>query len=206
MIILIFHLSLQTEFVIKESFTKEENFVKGTMFINDSNNLCFIVKNPLLQIVTFKAETTILYYPVHKKAFYITGLNPMDMPINKNILKTDVDFSKFGYRFLKKKNIGDTTITNWALPQKGMYLEMMNVKERVYKIVIKYKNKKLGEVIYDDYFVKENIAFPQLIKTISYTKKDTIIQEIVFKETKIIQGIPDSLINLKIPKDVEVKR
>lgn len=208
MIFILTYLSLKTDFVIKESFTKEENYVKGTMFINDSNNLCFIVTNPLLQIVTFNAETTILYYPNDKKAFYITGISPMDMPMNKSILQTEgkTDLSVYGLRFIKEKKLNDTTITYWALPQNGFYLDMFKVNEKISKILMRYKKIKVGEIIYGNYFSLEKLSFPQYIKTTAYSKKDSVSQEIIFEDTKIIEKIPDSLINLKIPSDVEVKK
>ncbi len=208
MILILTFLSFKTEFIIKESFTKEENYVKGTMFLNDSNNLCFIVTNPLLQIVTFKAETTILYYPNDKKAFYLTGISPMDMPMNKSILQTEgkTDLSVYGMRFIKEKKIKDTTIVYWALPQRGFYLDMKKIDEKIKRITIRYKKLKIGEIIYDNYYEMGKVSFPQYIKTVTYTKKDSIFQEILFSNTKTIEKIPDSLINLKIPPDVEVKK
>lgn len=208
MIFIITFLSIKTDFIIKESFTKEQNYVKGTMFINDSNNLCFIVINPILQIVTFKAETTILYYPNDKKAFYITGISPMDMPMNKSILQTEgkTDLSVYGLRFIKEKKLNDTIIVYWALPQKGFYLDMFKVNEKINKLIMRYKKMKVGEIIYDNYFNIEKLSFPQYIKTVTYSKKDSLFQEIIFKDTKIIEKIPDTLVNLKIPSDVEVKK
>ncbi len=208
MILLLISVSIQTEFTIRESLKNEVDYVAGTMFVDDSNHLCFIVKKPLLQVVTFKAETTILYYPNHKKAFFLTGINLMDMPMNKSILQQEgrTDLSIYGLRYLKEKKTKDTTLTYWALPQKGFYLDMYKFQNKVIRILMRYKKVKIGEIYYDKYYEVGNLSFPQYIKSITYSKKDSMFQEIVFFDTKIINKIPDSLIDLKIPKDVEVKK
>ena len=169
--------------------------------------MSFVVDTPVHQIITFRQDTMIVYYPDRKIAFKIRSVEDaiQRSGFGGNLKESIKALKKGGYIFLKKKIEGDTIYSYWTHSKlKTTVLVVYDRNNRVYTVRVENeKGKLLYETQADGYVsINDTTFFPTNLRTI--TPRDTEI--FVFSHVSLIK--PDSLpVFLKkpvIPEGVRV--
>ena len=110
------------------------------------------------------------------------------------------------------KTKGDTLITKWYPKDPGSdkyyYFVLISIKKKL-KYIKAYESetyKLLKKVVLKDYkSIGKNFLIPS--KAVIYTNGNMkqYSEKVILNNIDINQSIPDSLLNLKIPKDVKIE-
>ena len=181
--------------------------VSGSFYKPIHGAVSFVVDTPVHQIITFRQDTMIVYYPDRKVAFKIRSVEDAIQRSGFNgSLKESIDaLRKGGYIFLKKKINGDTIYSYWTHDKlKTTVLVVYDKKNRVYKVRVENeKGALLYETLANGYIsIDDTTFFPTELKTI--TPKDTEI--FMFSHVSLIKpdSLPTFLKNPVIPDSVKV--
>ena len=204
MILFMFSAAVFANISISNSVQKDT--ISGIIYVDQEDHIYIEVKHPVHQIFTFRGDTLLLYYPVDKKAFLFSEFNPMELPVSKALLGSgkECDLSTYGFRFLKKKSKGDTTLSYWK-KEKGGTVVLKTLKGKLIEILILHDGKEAGKTTYSDYKECKGLHLPSRIHSQINTKNGILTEDVTFTDVQFLDAFPDSLKHIKIPKDVEVK-
>ncbi len=182
--------------------------VKGEFYKPVSGAMSFIIDDPIHQVITYSADTMIVYYPDEKKAFKLRSLTNISQ---KNRVATDLKESiktlkKAGYIFLKKENKQDTIASYWIHEKLKTTLKIVYDKRgRVFELTVQdqkgkpvYSTKAMNYVMFND-----SIFFPE--KVITVTSIDT--ETFLFEDVRLVaeDSLPDIIKHPILPKDVSTE-
>ncbi len=181
--------------------------VSGRFYKPQYGAMSFVIDTPLKQVITYSADTMIVYYPDRKKAFKIKSLQNI---INQNRIATDLKeaiglLRKSGYIFLRKEKKGDTIVSYWTHEKRKTTLKIVyDKKGRVFEVTV--ENAK-GRTLYStkvfEYItLRDSLFFPK--KIASGTTQDTEV--FVFDSVRIIlqDSLPEIIKNPVLPESVSV--
>lgn len=210
MLFILFAITVPAEISI-ESYKGDSliNKSSGITFFDDKLNFYLKIEEPIFQRFFYFKDTLLLYYPEENKAFCFPKYNPMNLPVSQIIVgsREDFELSQLGFRFLFKKQSGDTLFTNWVLEEKGVRLdaELKIVDGKLREFLLKREKEPVLKTIYEDYVEKEDFRIPTKVASYSYLSNPETKEIIRLSKVRFITVYPDSLKNFKLPEGVEVE-
>lgn len=161
----------------------------------------------------FESNTVVIYYPEDSLAFKFISPYPGSFSFFEaflNVMKEDFGVCDRGYALKKHQIKEDTLITYWNPP----YIISKTVEELklVYfdnKILSSELKKQSGELLlkssYENHINYGEYSFPQEIRTELFTDKDTIVEEIIYKNSVFNDSLPEEIVGFKIPEKIVIE-
>jgi len=198
---------ISTKSYLGDSLVKSAS---GITYLDNEHNIFIEIERPLHQVFFFRADTLILYYPEDRKAFFFSHYNPMNLSVTQVFLGTqkNQDLTPYGFRFISREMIGDTTNTYWVIEKdkSGIRFHFRYYSGRLVQISLEKDDSILARTIYRNYTSNKSIRIPREILSFSYISRPQTKEILALSDIKILPSFPDSLKDIKIPEGVEVKK
>lgn len=126
-------------------------------------------------------------------------------------MSEDFGLTQLGYSLCHNTVQLDTLITDWKPPKQPVSdAGMFTLKNLGDKIVQAELRDTAGNIIssscFSNHVQHKTYYFPCDIKTYRYTDVDTSFEHIAFMKPRFNVNIPDSIVNFKLPADVEIQQ
>ncbi len=205
-------LSLDFQRIMEET-GKPRDVVSGHLYFRQPFWMYVDVSSPVQQIMLSQRHQLLIYYPDQKKAFRIRTKKdnpPIFVQGLLASLKEDYGLEELGYTLTGHKTIGDTLVTIWAPPaDKAKVLGQFVLKivnNRLVEARTQSANGKTKTVsTYKQYTQIGRFSLPQHITTVTedpwHRKKEVLF----YKNIRVNEAIPDSLLHFTIPPKIPVK-
>ncbi len=189
-------------------YVKNENVdkVTGRFYKSFPGPMSFVVKEPIDQIITYKADTMIVYYPSRNLAFKIKSMEGLirDNGVTMGLVESMKALQRMGYIFLKRSTHGDTIYSYWTHEKlKTNLLIVYDRQQRVYKVSIRNdKNVELYRIQADNYIQIDTVYFP--LKLVTVAKQDSDMFEFSNVKTIPVDSLPEVIREGTLPDTVRV--
>ena len=206
--------SVQTAFTKTTREEHNSEYIEGTLYFHADHGIVIEVTIPVHQWLISQNKSLVIYYPDDKYAFIIPMQRAMTFSFFQAFMGSmseDFGLTQLGYSLHHNTVQQDTLITDWMPPEQlvsdaGMFT-LKNLGDRIIQAELQ---DTAGNVISSSYFSDhvqhKTYYFPCDIKTYRYTDADTSFEHIVFMKPQFNMNIPDSIVNFKLPPDVEIQQ
>lgn len=191
---------------------KVYGFIYIRLHENDAENAIYIrVTAPVNQIIEYKGQTTVIYYPEEKKAiiFESQQAQPKIDPMGAAFKKPDL--SRIGFKLAKINKAGRGIRETWApvdlmkSPIKEVIMEsagsgsvtLLEIKSRDGKIAARMK--------YGDFITIKGREVPLFMETYGAVGGAKNYQKTKLSNPDAKSKLPDEILNFKIAPDAEVQ-
>ncbi len=187
---------------VSGAFVKRgEDTVLGYFYVKPGEKVVYKVIKPVNQIMLILPETLVIYYPDHKKAF----------KIRHHYVFTDGLFSfnaenllRLGFVLEGEDTTGDTVIKTYKHPDMGVKAVIKSVGGSVREYIgYGVRGEEVLRVRYGEFKeVYRGFRFPDRVEITAANSTESYD----YYGVSVVGegGVPDYVVNFKIPEDVEV--
>jgi len=188
---------------------REKELFSGDIIFEIPTLFYLHLYKPINQIFFIKRDSLYIYYPVEKRGFKGKIKNPMNNPLFKMVVgaRNRIDLTPYNYRFLRRIVKGDTMYSEWVEKKNGIpIIKIGQIGGKQILFEVYDKNRKLvAKTEYKNHINLGNIYLPTNIYSFIILPKDTLKENMEYKDIKIDSIIPDSIKNFYFPKDINVE-
>jgi len=190
-----------------------KEIVKGTLYYQAPEKVTAVIKYPVNQWMLFDDKQLTIYYPDDKQAFQFNSQLPISLPFFEafiGVVKTDYGLTDIGYALSDHEKRGDTLFAYWSPPKKASKKLGQFTLAYVSDKIVYAELKEINGAIISKSFYKNHIHygathFPLEIYTIRYTKKDSILEEVVYTNPQFDKPLPSEVVTFKIPANIKIE-
>ncbi len=191
--------------VYQENLNREE--AHGTLYVRPGERFVLEITRPVHQILTFRAETLLLYYPEDSVAFKIKSSTRF-LPLGTQAVNFDDQrLRDLGFVFLNRRRQGDTLWTFWAHPEQKVRATVRKVKGQLSKLEMRDdQNHLLMSLVAREYQqLGDRWAVPRWVKTLE-ALPDGFSEEIIRLDSlRLTSRVPDWVREFRVPPGIPVK-
>jgi len=186
----------------------KKQLFSGDIFLKIPDIFYLHLYKPVNQIFFIKKESLFIYYPADKRGFKGIVKNPMNNPLFDMMIVANkrIDLTPYNFRFLRKKMNGDTLYSEWVENSKGLpiiRIAKLNGKQILFEVYGKDK-KLLARTVYMNHIKIGDFYFPLYSYSVIILPKDTLKENMEYKDVKIDSMIPDAIKNFHFPKGIKI--
>ncbi len=186
----------------------KKQLFSGDIFLKIPDIFYLHLYKPVNQIFFIKKESLFIYYPVDKRGFKGISKNPMNNPLfNMMIIANKrIDLTPYNFRFLRRGMNGDTLYSEWVENEKGLpiiRIAKLDGKQILFEVYGKDK-KLIARTTYINHIKIGDFYFPLHSYSFVILSKDTLKEDVEYKDIKIDSMIPDTIKNFHFPKGIKI--
>ena len=205
--------TIQVQFERQYNEKGVKEIVKGNIYYRAPGGVTVVVNSPVKQWMIFAGKQLTIYYPDDKQAFQFNAQIPISLPFFEafiGVVKTDYGLTDIGYVLSTHKTRGDTLFTYWSPPKKtsktlGEFTLAYVSDKIVYAELKRRDGTTASRSFYKNHIHYGVTYFPLEIYTIRYTKKDSILEKVVYTNPQFDKPLPIEVMNFKIPTNVKIE-
>ncbi len=191
--------------VVQENLQREE--AHGVLYVQPGQRFVLEVQSPVHQILTFRGDTLLLYYPEDSVAFKIKSSTRF-LPLGPQAVNfDDARLKDLGFVFLNRRARGDTLWTYWAHPKEKVRAIVRKIRNHLSKMELRdEKDQVLVSLVAREYQqVGEQWFVPRWIKTLE-ALPDGFSEEIFRLDSlQTLSQVPEWVRQFRIPSGIPVR-
>ncbi len=190
--------------VYQENLNREEAW--GTLYVRPGERFVLEITRPIHQIMTFRAETLLLYYPEDSVAFKIKSSTRF-LPLGAQAVGfNDERLKDVGFVFLNRQVRGDTVITFWTHPEQKVHAVVRKIRGNLSKLEVRdAQDRPVLDLVARDYETLANRwTVPRWVKSIEALPDGFSEETIRLDSLQVTPRVPAWVRHFQIPPGVAV--
>ncbi len=189
---------------VMENMQREE--AHGVLYVQPGQRFVMEVQQPVHQILTFRGDTLILYYPEDSVAFKVKSSTRFFPLGPRAVAFDDARLKDLGFVFLRRRQQGDTLWTDWAHPSEKIRVTVRKVAGRLHRLEFRDEHDQVVMSLvareYQD--LGQGWVIPRWVKTLQALPDGFSEETFRLDSLALTSNVPPWVQHLKIPEGVRV--
>ncbi len=190
--------------ILQENLQREE--AHGVLYVQPGQHFVLEVQRPVHQVLTFRGDTLLLYYPEDSVAFKVKS-NTRFLPLGpRAVAFDDARLQDLGFTFLRRQQRGDTLWIYWAHPQEKIRVTVRKVADRLHSLEFRDEHDQVVMRLvareYQD--LGHGWVLPRLVKTLQALPDGFSEETFRLDSLRLVRRVPPWVQRFQVPAGVRV--